>query len=100
MARIAGGSFSFTVNKYVVFKSKKKQILGEALKFTLLVVLLGTIAIFLISAIQRLGFGIFFSKMFAEGLLFVMSFTVQRIFVFSRNVRLHVQSQSEIEKAE
>jgi glycosyltransferase involved in cell wall biosynthesis len=83
--RLTAGTFNFIVAKRVVFKSKSTA-LPEAISYGLLVLLLMFVSNGLISSLQEyLGMSVYTAKLVAEGTLFILSFSAQRLFVFGRS---------------
>ncbi len=82
-ARLVAGSFNFTCGKFYVFQSKHKLI-PEAIKYASLVILLGLITyITLTSLVAYSGINLILGKLLVEGTLFIASFSIQKLFVFS-----------------
>lgn len=84
IARVVAGSFNFMCGKWYIFQSKQR-LLPEAIKFALLVVGLGIIAYSFIEGLVGLGMNVFLSKLLVETGLFLLSFSVQRIFIFKES---------------
>lgn len=83
-ARIVAGAFNFTANRVVVFRSHG-GVPGQAGKYALLVAALMTISYVLVTAmVQVLGINVFAAKIIAEGGLFLASFALQNLVVFSK----------------
>jgi putative flippase GtrA len=83
-ARTAATCFNYPAGRRAVFLSdgKHRVLLPRYLG---LVALMGTISYFLMNFILNPAIhNIFFSKILGEGMLFVLSFVIQRDFVFSR----------------
>lgn len=83
LARIASGVFNFTLARKFVFKSNG-ELVQEALRYAALATVLLLLSYSLIS-FQRnyLETNVYLGKIIAETLLFIFSFSVQDIFVFS-----------------
>ena len=81
-ARLVAGTFNFTCNRITVFKSKG-PIVPEALKYALLVVALMTVSYSLVTSLVYLGLNVYVSKVVAEGGLFIASFALQNMLVFT-----------------
>lgn len=83
-ARGSGGLFSFIAGKHVVFKSnghyRKEMIKFFALWLTLLLT-----SYAMIIGAHELGMNIYLSKIITQILLFLASFSIQRLFVFPYN---------------
>jgi len=79
-----GPVVNFTMNKALVFKSREGWI-KVAAKYALLATFLGVFASLGISwLVKDLNVSIFFSKIMVESLLFPVSFTIQRDYIFRR----------------
>jgi glycosyltransferase involved in cell wall biosynthesis len=93
IARLLAGSFQFTFSKYWVFKSSDK-IMRELLKYVLLVCALMLLSYGLITPmVLYLGFSPYISKVIAEGLIFLLSFAAQDIFVYAHNPAQTIQEK-------
>ena len=86
VGRIVAGSFNFLVNKHVVFRDRRSY-LFEAVKYTGLVLALMTVSYQLIKVVVD-GFGapVLAAKLGVEGFLFLVSFAVQRLYVFAPGI--------------
>jgi glycosyltransferase involved in cell wall biosynthesis len=83
IARLIAGTFNFIANRNVTFRSRG-PLLGEALKYATLVITLMSISYGLVTTmVGVVGMGVYTSKFVAEGGLFVVSFALQNVFVFS-----------------
>jgi putative flippase GtrA len=81
--RVVAGLFNFSLGKLFVFQSKSSAT-WEFLKYILTVIVLGFISFELIDLmVQNLNLNVYFSKILAETGLFLVSFAIQRTFVFS-----------------
>lgn len=79
-----GPLVNFSMNKALVFKSREGW-LKVAAKYALLLTFLGVFASSCISWLATdLNVSIFFSKIIVESLLFPVSFTIQRDYIFKR----------------
>jgi glycosyltransferase involved in cell wall biosynthesis len=87
VGRILSASFNFTLNHHLAFKSKNK-LLPAAIKYASLASFLGLIAYSLIKFIHSFGINVYSSKIIAEIALFILSFTVQRFFIFNKPILL------------
>ncbi len=84
ISRFVAGGFNFTCAKLLVFKSKG-ELFHEGLKYVFLVLSLMLVSYgFIILLIDMFGFNVYLSKIISEGLLFVGSFAIQKIFVFRK----------------
>lgn len=81
-SRIIAGGFNFTFGKYYVFKSSN-QLALEFAKYSITVLLLALLSFELIYfLINNFGLNVYISKILAETTLFILSFAIQRTFVF------------------
>lgn len=86
-SRLFAGLFQFTLSKRLVFRHRG-EFLWSITKFFSLVLGTGLFSFSLIEVFTtRLGMPVIASKIFAEGLLFLASFTIQREFVFRKLIR-------------
>lgn len=91
VARVASSAVNFTVNKFMVFKvkSKDKKNRNEFIRYYLLVFVLLFANYFLLSFFSvNLHIWLLWSKVITELLLFCISFTVQRLFIFNNKVHM------------
>lgn len=85
-ARLISSGINFTLNRKLVFQSKESN-LFQAAKYYLLCCVQMLCSWLLLEGLTSLGLGnIILLKILADTLLFVISFCVQRIFVFGRSV--------------
>jgi glycosyltransferase involved in cell wall biosynthesis len=83
IARLIAGTFNFTANRILVFRSRG-PLLSEAVKYATLVITLMTISYSLVTVmVDVLHFGVYTSKLLAEGGLFAASFALQNLVVFN-----------------
>ena len=85
-ARIISAVFSFSLNKYYVFKSSKSStLLGESVKFFFLAILNAFIGAIIINALGLLSV-LFASiaKFLIDFILFVLNFFLQKKIIFSK----------------
>ena len=85
-ARIISAVFSFSLNKYYVFKSSKSStLLGESVKFFFLAILTAFIGAIIINALGLLSV-LFASiaKFLIDSILFVLNFFLQKKIIFSK----------------
>lgn len=90
IARLASSAINFTVNKFLVFniKSKDKKNRREIIRYYLLVCVLLFANYFILSFFsETLHIWLFWSKILTESILFVVSFTVQHLFIFNNKVQ-------------
>lgn len=92
IGRLAAGIFNFNVGRRIVFKSKGPLLLEAAryaaLVFSLMLVSYAMLTVF----VKVLGMPVLVSKVVAEAVLFLLSFTVQRLFVFSSRWESSIKS--------
>lgn len=82
--RLFACAFNFTVNKYLVFQSRR-QLWRELVNYVLLVLVLMTVSYFAVVAmVDSFGIHPVTAKIISEGSLFIASFAVQRLLIFSR----------------
>ena len=91
LGRILSATFNFKLNQHLAFKSKNCW-LPAALKYTTLASFLGLIAYSLIKLIHDFGINVYSSKIIAEIALFILSFTIQRFFIFNKAPALEIKS--------
>lgn len=84
VGRVLSATFNFQLNHHLAFKSKHK-LLPAAIKYATLASFLGLIAYSLIKFIHSFGINVYSSKIIAEIALFILSFTVQRFFIFNKS---------------
>jgi len=87
LGRILSATFNFILNHHLTFKSENKP-LPAAIKYASLVSCLGLIACCLITLIHDCGVNIYSSKIIAEIALFILSFSIQRFFIFNKSILL------------
>lgn len=87
VGRVLSATFNFKLNHHLTFKSKNK-LLPAAIKYASLATFLGLIAYSLIKFIHELGINVYSSKLIAEIALFILSFTIQRFFIFNKALLL------------
>ncbi|WP_218813669.1 bifunctional glycosyltransferase family 2/GtrA family protein [Rickettsiella endosymbiont of Dermanyssus gallinae] len=83
LGRILSATFNFKLNHHLAFKSQNK-LLPAAIKYASLASFLGLIAYSLITFIHSFGINVYSSKIIAEIALFILSFTIQRLFIFNK----------------
>jgi len=83
LGRILSATFNFKLNHHLAFKSQNK-LLPAAIKYAGLASFLGLIAYSLITFIHSFGINVYSSKIIAEIALFILSFTIQRLFIFNK----------------
>lgn len=94
VARIVAGSFQFLMGKRWVFKSRNKPFI-ELIKYILLVGILMLISYAFIQAMAtNFGMNTIISKLIVELSLFIISFILQRKFVFSRSLPITVHNDN------
>ncbi|MBQ5316263.1 MAG: bifunctional glycosyltransferase family 2/GtrA family protein [Oscillospiraceae bacterium] len=82
-ARVISSVFNFTVNKRVVFKDGSSG-LRAAVKYFALAAGILTVNTFLLSAFTASGMNEFAAKIVTELIMFSVSFTVQKLFIFRK----------------
>ena len=87
VGRILSATFNFKLNHHLAFKSQNK-LLPAAIKYASLASFLGLIAYSLIKFIYSFGINVYSSKIIAEIALFILSFTMQRLFIFNKSILL------------
>lgn len=84
IARVVSASVNFTINYNLVFK-KKTTIWRALLKYTLLALfILGCNTLFLWLLVDKAGMNESIAKIIVEATMFIVSWLVQRLFVFRR----------------
>ena len=91
VGRVLSATFNFKLNHHMTFKSKNK-LLPAAIKYAGLDSFLGLIAYSLIKFIHSFGINVYSSKIIAEIALFILSFTIQRFFIFNKPALLENKS--------
>jgi putative flippase GtrA len=81
-ARIVASVINFFINLKFVFK-RSRNILASAVKYYLLVGFVALLSYLLITLMSGNGIGVAAAKIIAETILFFVSFTLQRDFVFN-----------------
>ena len=82
LARIISGSVNYTINKHIVFKSRK-SVLQSAIYYIFLaaiILILNTLILKLL--VTAVGINAYIAKIVTELVLFILSYTVQKRFVF------------------
>ena len=82
-ARIISASINFTINKKVVFKSNK-NLLISLVEYALLAIFILTCNTLLLNLFVNIGINKFVAKLIVEISLFIISFLVQKTFVFKK----------------
>lgn len=83
-ARLISATVNFSMNRRIVFKSNK-AIFKSAIQYLVLAILIISINTILLSFIvYNLHINQYFAKILVEGLLFVISWLIQRYFVFNK----------------
>jgi glycosyltransferase involved in cell wall biosynthesis len=83
VGRVLSATFNFKLNHHLTFKSRNK-LLPAAIKYAGLASFLGLIAYSLIKLIHSFGINVYSSKIISEIALFILSFTIQRFFIFNK----------------
>lgn len=88
-ARIISSSFNFMVNRKLVFKSEEKA-LSSALKYFLLALVILVCNYLLMYLFNlTLGLPLVLAKLLVEGILFIMSYVIQKKLVFKAAPKFH-----------
>lgn len=82
LGRAISGIFQFSVNKSIVFKSKK-NIYKEAIKYFLVLISVLIISYISTKFLIKIGISAYLAKLIAETFIFVLTFILQRFFVFN-----------------
>lgn len=83
--RVVSGTFNFIVSKRFVFRSNQSPV-RELVRYVMLVAFLLFISNSAISAlVRRLDMNVFLAKFLVDASLFLLSFSVQRTFIFGRS---------------
>lgn len=95
LARGVAGTFNFSYNRAFVFQSRG-EFRHEAVKYTSLVFALMWVSYALLTVfVTYLGIQVYVAKLIADGTLFVASFAIQNLFVFSDRGRAATRSQTD-----
>lgn len=81
LGRVFAGAFNFLVNRSLVFRVGGSPLV-EAAKYVALVLSLMTVSYVLTLALVERGVNVFLAKVSVETSLFLVSFAVQRVYVF------------------
>ena len=84
--RIISGICNYTLNQRFSFKSTEKY--TPLLEYCLLAIGLTSCSYFLINAFKDMHVSVYISKIIAESILFIASFSIQKLFIFKRNKKL------------
>ena len=84
IARVISASVNFTINYKVVFRSKEKLILAILKYAGLALFILGCNTAFLWLLVNQAGMNKYLAKIIVEVTMFIVSWLVQRLFVFQR----------------
>ena len=82
-ARIISATINFTINKKIVFKSNK-SLLVSFVEYALLAIFILTCNTLLLNLLVNVGLNKFIAKLIVEVSLFIISFLVQKTFVFKK----------------
>ena len=80
-SRLISGAYNYYVNRNITFKAKS-GVFSSLCKYWLLVVLLGSISYFGTIRLVRFGMNVFLAKVTMDLVLFLISFEIQKSFVF------------------
>ena len=87
-ARIISGTFNYSVNKKIVFKSKER-IVTSGIKYALLCIGILVVNTVILSVLtNRFGFNALIAKPMVETIMFLFSFVIQRTLVFPLSKRM------------
>jgi glycosyltransferase involved in cell wall biosynthesis len=85
-SRVVASAFQFGMNRSVVFKSTTSPF-AKGFKYTSLVILLAAISYVLIQSMGTyLSINPILAKIISEGVLFLASFSIQKTFIFRRDI--------------
>ena len=83
LARIISATLNYTINKKIVFDSNKKTIVSF-IEYTLLALFILVCNTVLLNVLVNLGLNKYISKFLVEITLFIVSYLVQKTFVFKK----------------
>ncbi|WP_243227641.1 bifunctional glycosyltransferase family 2/GtrA family protein [Microbacterium sp. CIAB417] len=84
VARMLSATANFLINRRAVFRAREGAIAGQAVRYALLASALLASNIAWMSFLTSAGFAVLPAKVITEGVLFVLSYGVQRSVVFAR----------------
>lgn len=84
IARIVSASVNFTINYKIVFKSKQNLWKAIIEYVALALFILGCNTLFLWLLVNNAGMNKYLAKVIVEGTMFIVSWIIQRLFVFRR----------------
>ena len=91
-ARLVAGTFNFTLARKVVFKSRN-NLAREAASYVLLVISLMAVSYGLVQSMTHfLHMNVYVSKLIAEGGLFIASFSLQNLLIFTKQEDAHEEN--------
>jgi len=82
IARCIAGSYNFYCGKRLVFQSQTHIVIAAARYIGLAIALMFTSYALISLLVSYLHWNVYFSKIFSECCLFILSFSIQRIYVF------------------
>ncbi|HIS92190.1 MAG TPA: bifunctional glycosyltransferase family 2/GtrA family protein [Candidatus Alectryocaccomicrobium excrementavium] len=88
LARLASAGVNFAVNRRFVFRAQEERLLSPAVRYFLLaagILALNTLALTVL--VRYCGIHVYLAKILAEAALFVVSWIVQKSFVFRKKQR-------------
>lgn len=88
LARLFSGSVNFVLNRKLVFGAHEGSPAGQVLRYLLLAVVLMASSYGLLSVLTSLGLSLAPAKLLSDSVLYLASYTVQRVFVFRRRPTL------------
>ncbi|MBQ6546585.1 MAG: bifunctional glycosyltransferase family 2/GtrA family protein [Bacilli bacterium] len=81
-ARLISGTVNYTINKNIVFKSTKNSLLSAIYYIFLAIIILILNTLILKLLVTFIGINAYIAKILTELILFIISYTVQKRFVF------------------
>ncbi|MDD5596366.1 MAG: bifunctional glycosyltransferase family 2/GtrA family protein [Victivallaceae bacterium] len=92
-ARFVAGTFNYIFNKKIVFQTSGSYL--KFIKYWLLVIILGVLAYYMINGLYHAtNINIVIIKIFIELFLFIMSFIIQRFWIFSSPAEEYVEAEN------
>lgn len=88
-ARVLSASFNFMVNRKLVFRSKEKPMWAAAKYFLLALTILVSNYLLMHLFNLTLGMPLVVAKLLVEGILFILSYTIQKKLVFKAVPKFH-----------
>ncbi|MCX5775282.1 MAG: bifunctional glycosyltransferase family 2/GtrA family protein [Firmicutes bacterium] len=88
LARCLSGVFNFTLNKLWAFQSKGENV-KKAIKYFLLFVVQMLLSGYIVTWLATLPFNVTLIKLVVDGLLFLLSYFIQKTFIFNQKANNH-----------